>query len=89
MKRFLGSADDMTRFLLLLDPQAIEPLKTRDDLKITDLRSIAVQGRVEPEHLPRLAEAKALLGWHARYSHCPNCGAQTESCRPVGGAIAL
>ncbi|MFZ0775286.1 MAG: NAD(+) diphosphatase, partial [Xanthobacteraceae bacterium] len=53
-------------------------LKMRHDLKITDLRSIAVQGLVDPEHLPPLAEAKALLGWHARHSHCPNCGAKTE-----------
>jgi NAD+ diphosphatase len=75
---FLGLVDDAPRFGLRLDPQAIEPLKTRDDLKVTDLRSIAVQGLVAAEHLPPLAEAKALLGWHARHSHCPNCGAKTE-----------
>jgi NAD+ diphosphatase len=75
---FLGLVDDAPRFGLRLDPQAIEPLKTREDLKITDLRSIAVQGLVEAQHLPPLAEAKALLGWHARHSHCPNCGAKTE-----------
>lgn len=75
---FLGLIDDAPRFGFRLDPQAIEPLKTRNDLKITDLRSIAVQGLVDAEHLPPLAEAKALLGWHARHSHCPNCGAKTE-----------
>ncbi len=75
---FLGLVDDAPRFGFRLDPQSIEPLKTRDDLKITDLRSIAVQGLVEAEHLPPLAEAKAVLSWHARHSHCPNCGAKTE-----------
>ncbi len=75
---FLGLVDEAPRFGFRLDPQSIEPLKARNDLKITDLRSIAVQGLVEPEHLPPLAEAKALLGWHARHAFCPNCGAKTE-----------
>jgi NAD+ diphosphatase len=72
--------DDVPRFGLGLDAAAVEPLKARDDLKITDLRTIAVQGLVDAEHLPPLAEAKALLGWHARHRFCPNCGAPT---RPV------
>ncbi len=75
---FLGLVNDAPRFGVRLDQQAIEALKTRDDLKITDLRSIAVQGLVDAAHLPPLAEAKALLAWHARHSHCPNCGARTE-----------
>jgi NAD+ diphosphatase len=75
---FLGLIDGTPRFGFRLDAQAIEPLKARTDLKITDLRSIAVQGLVDAVHLPPLAEAKALLGWHARHSHCPNCGARTE-----------
>jgi NAD+ diphosphatase len=77
---FLGLMNDAPRFGFGLDPQALELLKTRNDLKITDLRSIAVQGMVAAEHLPPLAEAKALLGWHARHHFCPNCGAAT---RPV------
>jgi NAD+ diphosphatase len=77
---FLGMLDDVPRFGLGLDAAAVEPLKARDDLKITDLRTIAVQGLVDAEHLPPLAEAKALLGWHARHRFCPNCGAPT---RPV------
>ena len=55
-----------------------EALKARDDLFVTDLRSIAVQGLVDPEHLPPLAEAKALLHWHARHRFCANCGAPTN-----------
>ncbi|MGC1778061.1 MAG: NAD(+) diphosphatase [Xanthobacteraceae bacterium] len=76
---FLGLMDGVPRFGFGLDPQEIEPLKPRDDLKITDLRSVAVQGLVEASHLPPLAEAKALLGWHARHRFCPNCGAPTET----------
>ena len=76
---FLGLMDDAPRFGFALEPQALEPLKTRNDLKITDLRSVAVQGLVAADHLPPLAEAKALLGWHARHRFCPNCGAATTS----------
>jgi len=75
---FLGLMDGAPRFGLGLDPQAVEPLKTRADLNLTDLRSISVRGLVDAEHLPPLAEAKALLGWHARHRFCPNCGAPTR-----------
>jgi NAD+ diphosphatase len=75
---FLGLVDDAPRFGVGLDPKTIEPLKQRDDLKITDLRTIAVQGLVDAEHLPPLAEAKAVLGWHARHGFCPNCGTPTR-----------
>ncbi len=75
---FLGLIDGAPRFGLGFDAPSIEPLKTRNDLKITDLRSIAVQGLVEDRHLPPLAEAKALIGWHARHGFCPNCGAVTQ-----------
>ncbi len=74
---FLGLMNDVPRYGIGLDPAAIEPLKARNDLKITDLRSIAVRGLVDAEHLPPLAEAKAMLGWHARHRFCSNCGAPT------------
>ncbi len=74
---FLGLMDEAPRFGVGLDPDAIAPLKTRDDLKTTDLRAIAMHGIVAAEHLPPIAEAKALLGWHAHHRFCPNCGAAT------------
>jgi NAD+ diphosphatase len=74
---FLGLLDEAPRFGAGLDTDALAPLKARDDLKLIDLRSIAVQGAVAAEHLPPLAEAKAILGWHARHRFCPNCGAPT------------
>ena len=75
---FLGLMDGAPRFGVGLEAGAVEPLKTRDDLKLTDLRSISVHGLVDAEHLPPLAEAKALLGWHARHRFCPNCGVPTN-----------
>jgi NAD+ diphosphatase len=74
---FLGLADEAPRFGVALDAAAVEPLKTRDDLKVTDLRTLAVQGIVAALHLPPLAEAKAVVGWHGRHRFCPNCGAPT------------
>jgi NAD+ diphosphatase len=74
---FLGLLDDAPRFGAGLDAPTIESLKTRNDLKLIDLRTIAMQGAVAAEHLPPLAEAKALLSWHARHRFCANCGAVT------------
>jgi NAD+ diphosphatase len=75
---FLGLAGEAARFGIALDPEATKGLKGRPDLFVTDLRSIAVQGLVGPEHLAPLAEAKALLAWHARHRFCANCGQPTD-----------
>ncbi len=77
---FLGLLNGAPRFGFGIDPAAAEALKSRDDLMLTDLRSIAVQGLVASEHLPPLAEAKALLGWHTRHRFCSVCGSPS---RPV------
>jgi NAD+ diphosphatase len=77
---FLGLLDDVPRFGYGLAPATAEALKAQDNFLVTDLRSIAVQGLVEPEHLPPIAEAKAVLHWHLRHRFCPNCGHAT---RPV------
>ena len=50
----------------------------RDDLALTDLRSIAVQGLVGAEALAVLGQAKAILSWHTRHGFCGNCGAATR-----------
>jgi NAD+ diphosphatase len=74
---FLGLLHDAPRFGIGIDQAAIEALKARADLKLIDLRTIAVQGEVDTVHVPPLAEAKAILGWHARHRFCPNCSAAT------------
>jgi NAD+ diphosphatase len=76
---FLGLIDGNARFAVALQPDAIEALKSRSDFSLVDLRSIATQGLVDAVHLPPLAEAKALLGWHRRHRYCPNCGAPSQS----------
>jgi NAD+ diphosphatase len=76
---FLGHEDEAGRFGFGITPAAAEALKTRDDLLVTDLRSIAVQGLVDAGHLPPIAEAKAVLSWHAKHRFCPNCGAPTQA----------
>jgi NAD+ diphosphatase len=74
---FLGLVGEAARFGVALDPEATKALKGRPDLLVTDLRSIAVQGLTNVEHFAPLAEAKALLAWHARHRFCANCGAAT------------
>src|SRR6516225_1837509 len=74
---FLGLLQGAPRFAVGIDPAAVEALKARADLKLIDLRTIAVQGEVDTVHVPPLAEAKAILGWHARHRFCPNCSAAT------------
>jgi NAD+ diphosphatase len=75
---FLGLIDNCGRFALEPDAAILETLKTRDDLVVTDLRSIAIKGLVEEDHLPPLAEGKALLHWHARHRFCSSCGLPTS-----------
>ena len=75
---FLGLDSGRARFGNGIAPSDAEALKARDDLFVIDLRSIAVQGLVTPEHLPPLAEAKAMLHWHARHRFCSVCGGRSE-----------
>jgi len=75
---FLGLVDGAARFGVGLDPGVVEPLKAQNQFFITDLRSIAMQGLVAQDHLPPLAEAKAMLHWHARHRFCSNCGAASD-----------
>ncbi len=75
---FLGLENGAARFGVGLPAAAAEALKDRDGFHVTDLRSVAVHGLCDPAHLPPIAEAKAVLHWHARHRFCSNCGAQTQ-----------
>jgi NAD+ diphosphatase len=75
---FLGLRGELACFGFGLAEDDIRALKERSDFLVTDLRSIATQGLVSHEHLPPIAEAKALLHWHARHRFCANCGAATN-----------
>jgi len=76
---FLGFFDGAPRFGVGLEPASADPLKQDARFFVSDLRSIAVQGLVEEDHLPPLAEAKALLHWHARHRFCAHCGAESRA----------
>ena len=75
---FLGLLREAGRFGVSLPQETVDALKTNERYHVTDLRSIAVQGLVAEDHLAPLAEAKALLHWHARRHYCSNCGHPTE-----------
>jgi NAD+ diphosphatase len=75
---FLGLLDGAPRFALALAPEAVASLNADEGFALSDLRSIAVRGLVDADHLGPLAEGKALLNWHARHRFCPNCGAPTR-----------
>ena len=79
---FIGLQQKAPRFAIALEPASAEALKQREQLLVTDLRSIAVNALVHKDHLPPLAEGKALLNWHMRHRFCPSCGAATNL---VGG----
>jgi NAD+ diphosphatase len=79
---FLGFLDGAARFAVSLAPPGIATLQKRSGIELVDLRSIAVRGLLDNDHLCVLAAGKALINWHARHRFCANCGAKTQ---PVEG----
>jgi NAD+ diphosphatase len=75
---FLGLFQQSGRFGCTIEAAIAETLKTDAGFHVTDLRSIAVQGLVDADHLAPVAEAKALLHWHARHRFCANCGHESR-----------
>lgn len=74
----LGLDGEVPHIVLPLHAAAVAVLAEREELLLTDLRSIAVQGLVPPDELAELACGKAMLSWHARRSFCSNCGTKLE-----------
>ena len=56
---------------------AVEKLLTRDDVAVTELRGMAMQGVVPPNQLSAIAMAKSMVNWHQRHGYCANCGTRT------------
>jgi len=50
----------------------------RDDLKLIDMRSLAMQGELAPRLIAMLGQAKALLHWHSVHGFCAKCGARSR-----------
>jgi NAD+ diphosphatase len=76
---FLGTLSGTPVLATLLDTTAADLFRDEAEFQVIDLRSIAVEGAVPPDELGILAEAKALLNWHARHRFCANCGAPTAA----------
>jgi NAD+ diphosphatase len=65
----LGVTPDGPRFAALA-PERARP----ENIKAIDLRSLAIQGALEPHDLAALAQARSYLHWHAQNRFCGRCG---------------
>src|ERR1700757_2254052 len=74
---FLGLRDGAAVFGMGISAAAVEQLLTRDDVAVTELRGMAMQGVVPPDQLSAIAMAKSMVSWHQRHGYCANCGART------------
>ncbi len=76
---FLGLDEGAPRFALDIAAEQFDELKLRDDLKLIDMRSIAMQGLFSPGVLNAIGTAKAMLLWHGRHRFCSNCGVPSSA----------
>jgi NAD+ diphosphatase len=74
---FLGLRDGAAVFGMGISQAAAEKLINREDVAVTELRGMAMQGIVPPGELSAVAMAKSLVSWHQRHGYCANCGTRT------------
>ena len=74
---FLGLRDGAAVFGMGISAAAAEKLLPRDDVAVTELRGMAMQGMVPADELSAIAMAKSLVSWHQRHGFCANCGTRT------------
>lgn len=58
--------------------EAEEKIRASGPLKAIDLRSLAVDGELDPADLGLLAQARSLMHWHQTHRFCSRCGAPSE-----------
>src|SRR6201747_1871506 len=75
---FLGLRDGAPLFGMGIAAQAAEKLVGRDDVAVTELRGMAMQGLAPIEQLSAIAMAKSMVSWHQRHGFCANCGTRTS-----------
>jgi NAD+ diphosphatase len=63
---------------VLAAPAGVDTDNLPDGMKAIDYRSVYVQGLLEAPDLGALAQAAALLAWHANHRFCGRCGGRTE-----------
>ena len=73
-----GCATARAIFGMGISPAAAEKLVGRNDVAVTELRGMAMQGVVPLEQLSAIAMAKSLVSWHQRHGFCANCGQRTS-----------
>src|SRR4051812_3047283 len=74
---FLGLRDGAPVFGMGIAAPAVEKLLGRDDVAVTELRGMVMQGAVPTEQLSAIAMAKSMVSWHQRHGYCANCGTRT------------
>jgi NAD+ diphosphatase len=74
---FLGLRDGAPVFGMGISAAAVESLLPREDVKVSELRGMAMQGVVPPGQLSAIAVAKSMVNWHQRHGYCANCGTRT------------
>src|SRR5438445_1543308 len=74
---FLGLRDAAPVFGMGISAAAVENLLPRNDVAVTELRGMAMQGVVPPDQLSAIAMAKSMVSWHQRHGYCANCGTRT------------
>ncbi len=70
----LGWQDEMPQIAAVISETTALP----PTILLSDLRSLASEGALAPEHIGALAQARSLLNWHARHGFCSMCGAPTH-----------
>jgi NAD+ diphosphatase len=74
---FLGLRGGAAVFGMGISQAAAEKLINREDVAVTELRGMAMQGIVPSGELSAIAMAKSLVTWHQRHGYCANCGTRT------------
>jgi NAD+ diphosphatase len=74
---FLGLRDGAPVFGMGIAAAAVEKLLGREDVAVTELRGMVMQGAVPTEQLSAIAMAKSMVTWHQRHGYCANCGTRT------------
>ena len=74
---FLGLRDGAAVFGMGISAPAAEKLLIRDDVAVSELRSMIMQGALPTDQLSAIAMAKSMVSWHQRHGFCANCGTRT------------
>src|SRR6202790_135201 len=66
---FLGLRGGVAVFGMGISAPAVEKLLPRNDVAVTELRGMAMQGVVPPDQLSAIAMAKSMVSWHQRHGY--------------------